>query len=116
MAGFLFFPRADKAQDDIWDYTVDNWGQAQAEKFIRGLHNHLQMLSDKLKPWCELPNSLIVPPNLDSAAYFSKYEHHYIFFRTLSKGRIGIMSILHEKSDIPVRLSADLESFSKQER
>jgi plasmid stabilization system protein ParE len=105
---YLFYPAADKAQDGIWHYTRKTWGEAQAEKYIRGLHNHLQELADRQRIWRPLPNSLIVPPDLNIDAYFSKYEHHYVFFRELSNEHIGIMSILHEQMDIPVRLSIDL--------
>ncbi len=114
MAEYLFFPTADKAQDGIWNCTVKTWGGAQAKKYIRGLHDHLQELADRQRVWRLLPNSLVVPPDLDIDAYFSRYEHHYVFFRELSKERIGIMSILHEQADIPVRLSADLEMISNQ--
>jgi len=115
MADYLFFPPADKAQDDIWGYTQDTWGRAQAEKSIRGLHAHLQQLADKQKHWRRLPNKLIVPADLDAVAYFSKYQSHYIFFRALSNATIGIMSILHEKTDLPVRLASDLKMILKGE-
>lgn len=114
MATYLFFPPADQAQDDIWHYTLEEWGQKQAEKYITGLHNHLQALSTKKKPWRNLPDTLVIPPDLKTRAYFSKYEHHYIFFRELSDGKIGVMSILHEKSDLPVRLRKDLQKIEDQ--
>ncbi len=116
MFTYLFFPSAVKAQDDIWHYTYKEWGQKQAEKYINGLHDHLQALSEKKKFWRLLPNSLIIPPDLNLQAYFSKYEHHYIFFRELPGGKIGIMSILHENADIPVRLRQDLSRIDSKER
>jgi len=105
---YLFFPPADKAQDNIWNYTCEEWGEKQAVKYITGLHDHLQKLANKQKIWMPLPDNLIVPPDLNLKTYFSKYEHHHIFFRKLAKGNIGIMSILHESSDMPVRLVKDL--------
>jgi len=114
MTDYLFYPPADEAQDDIWQYTVDQWGEEQAEKYIIGLHTHLQALAKKQKLWRSLPSGPLVPSDLDMEVYFSKYEHHHIFFRTLSKGRIGIMSILHERSNIPVRLRKDLEEIEAQ--
>jgi len=111
VASYLFFPRADLAQDAIWDYTLGTWGEVQAEKYIVGLHKHLQNLAEKQAIWHALPSALIVPSDLDMSIYFSKYEHHRIFFRELSKNRIGIMSILHEQSDLPVRLAEDLRKL-----
>jgi len=116
---YLFFPPADKAQDSIWNYTCEEWGKEQAKRYITELHKHLQKLSEKKKLWRILPDSLIVPPDLDLQAYFSKYEHHYIFFRKLSGDKIGVISILHESADIPVRLRRDLnkiETTSKNSR
>jgi len=111
MSTYLFFPPADEEQDEIWRYSCRTWGEKQAEKYIKGLHYHLQLLSEKKKFWWPLPAQLVIPPDLNLKAYFSKYEHHYLFFRELSPGSIGVMAILHEKSDMPVRLCEDLRSI-----
>ena len=47
MVGYKFFPPADRSQDEIWDYTYKEWGEAQADKYITGLHSHIQKLADK---------------------------------------------------------------------
>jgi plasmid stabilization system protein ParE len=39
---------------------------------------------------------------------------YYLFFRKLSAGKIGIMAILHESSDLPVRLCEDLRKLEEQ--
>jgi plasmid stabilization system protein ParE len=41
--------------------------------------------------------------------YFFRHRHHYVFFRELSKKRLGVISVLHEKMDIPARLREDAE-------
>jgi len=114
VSSYLFFPTADKAQDEIWNYTCETWGEKQAQKYIKGLHHHLQLLSEKKKFWRSLPAILVVPSDLNIEVYFSKYEHHYLFFRQLSVGQIGIMAILHESSDLPVRMSDDLRKLEEQ--
>ena len=43
-----------------------------------------------------------------TGVYFTRYEHHYLFFRELSDGRLGIISVLHERMDLPNRLIDDL--------
>ncbi|WP_038249419.1 type II toxin-antitoxin system RelE/ParE family toxin [Ghiorsea bivora] len=111
MSTYLFFPPADKSQDDIWRYSCGAWGEKQAEKYIIGLHHHLQLLSKEKEIWRALPANLVVPQDLDLKVYFSQYEHHYLFFRELSIGAIGVMTILHEKSDMPVRLCEDLRKI-----
>jgi len=114
VSSYLFFPPADKAQDDIWRYTYETWGEKQAGKYIKGLHHHLQLLSEKKKPWRFLPANLVIPSDLKIGVYFTKYEYHYLFFRELSAGQIGIMAILHESSDLPVRLCDDLRKLEAQ--
>jgi len=112
LSSYLFFPLADAAQDEIWRYSCTAWGEAQAEKYIKGLHHHLlQLLSEKKQLWRPLPSNLVIPSDLKLKAYFSKYEHHYLFVRELSEGAIGVMAILHEKSDMPVRLCEDLRKI-----
>lgn len=116
MAAYRFYPRADAAQDRIWRDTLDKWGEAQAITYITGLHAHLQRLCDDRHIWRRLPQSLAVPPDIRREAYFSRYEHHCVFFRELDNGDLGVMSILHERMDLPVRLKEDLVALSEKGR
>lgn len=111
MAGYRFYPRADVTQDKIWRDTVEAWGEAQADTYLRGLHAHLQRLCDNRLIWRRLPQKLAVPPDIKRKGYFSRYEHHYIFFRELDNGDLGVMSILHERMDLAVRLKEDLAAL-----
>jgi toxin ParE1/3/4 len=111
MAGYKFFPAADKSQDAIWDYTYEEWGEAQANKYIKGLHSHIQKLADKKLLWRPISKSLALPAGLEREVFSSHYERHYVFFRELTGGTIGIMSILHDTMHIPVRLREDLEKI-----
>jgi plasmid stabilization system protein ParE len=108
MPGYLFYPPADAAQDRIWRDTVERWDESQAVRYIEGLHKHLQKLSETRALWRRLPQRLIASTGIKEQAYFSHYERHYLFFRELPSGKIGVMSILHERMDLPVRLSEDL--------
>jgi toxin ParE1/3/4 len=111
MAGYRFYPRADAAQDKIWRDTFDAWGEAQADTYIRDLHAHLRRLCEDRFIWRRLPQKLAVPSDIKRKAYFSRYEHHDVFFRELDNGDLGIMSILHERMDLPVRLKEDLTAL-----
>lgn len=111
MAIYRFYPRADAAQDKIWRDTVEKWGEAQAVAYITGLHDHLKLLCEERWIWRRLPQKLAVPADIKREAYFSRYERHYVFFRELDNGDLGIMSILHERMDLPVRLAEDLSAL-----
>src|SRR5437016_3193594 len=104
MARYVFYPSADRRQDEIWDYTLRTWGEAQAEKYIHGLHAHLQKTAERKTPWRPLPKHLANPVGVTHQAYVTRYEKHYLFFRELPGGAIGVMAILHEAMDMPVRL------------
>lgn len=112
MVVYRFYPRADAAQDKIWRDTVETWGEKQAVTYITGLHTHLQRLCEERAIWRKLPQRLAVPADVKHEAYFSRYEHHYVFFRELDNGDLGVMSILHERMDLPVRLAEDLAALS----
>ena len=114
MATYRFYPAADEQQDRIWVYSYEKWGEGQAEKYLRQLHRHLQLLADRDLPWRRLPANFLVPADLNTAVFFSRYEKHFIFFREFGDHGIGIMSILHHSMDIPVRLSDDLRAIERR--
>lgn len=109
MANYRFYKSADIQQDKIWRYTEEEWGKRQADKYIIGLHKHLQKLAERKVFWHVLPERLAVPVGVKLQAYFSHYEKHIIFFRELDASTIGIISILHEAMDIPLNLKQDLQ-------
>ena len=108
MSLYRLYPRADKQQDKIWQYTFDLWSVEQADKYIHGLHKHFEKLASKEVPWRKLPQTKLP---LSKDAYFSRYQKHFIFFRELPNHNIGIISILHEVMDIPARLRIDLNKI-----
>lgn len=98
-----FFPAADRRQDEIWDYTLEKWGEAKAVEYIRGLHNTISEASRNPKLWRSLDRKGF------EKIFYIRYERHFIFFRVLSGGVLGIINILHERMDIPARLKEDLK-------
>lgn len=42
-----------------------------------------------------------------SGVYSIRYQRHVVFFRELSPGTIGVISLLHESMNIPARLRDD---------
>lgn len=107
MPGYRFYSAADRRQDEIWDYTVERWGTEQAESYIRGLHDELQLAAEKKTIWRTLPRDKF--GNNWPDIYYIRYRLHHIFFRMLSNDVIGIVSILHSAMDMPQQLQDDLD-------
>lgn len=99
-----FFKPALNAIIEIWHYTDKNWGEYQADKYIRGIYSAVEDAANR-QHWRNLKDKRF------DGVHFIRYEHHFIFFRKLSQGRLGVISILHERMNIPDRLEGDL-SFS----
>lgn len=112
MAGYRFYSRADAAQDGIWRDTLDQWGEAQAVSYIRGLHQHLARLTSTRALWRRLPPNAAVPADIAEDVFMSRYERHYIFFKLLGNGDLGVVSILHDRMNLPARLAEDLSMLS----
>ena len=81
---------------EIWNYTEDEWGEGQADKYYRAL---IQAMTDigtheiKGKPYPERPK------------YFRyRQYHHFIFYIMPENGRPFISRILHEARDFVARL------------
>lgn len=90
--GFVFSP---KAQDDlgaIWDYTVQQWGVDQAERYIRDIQDAIWELVAGTKP---------SQPIEDIRAGYRKalIGVHLLLFRVEDTGIINIVRILHSRMD-----------------
>lgn len=88
---------------EIWDYTERTWGEDQADKYVRGLVEAVNTAQGKRHKWRRVMDEAL------SGVFFMRYQHHHLFFRELSDGTLGVISILHENMDIPTRLREDSE-------
>ena len=100
---YLFYSAADRRQDEIWDYTVGKWGEEQAIRYIEGLHEAIAQAAAGNIVWRKP-----IHPKL-SKIYYIRFENHYVFFRELPNNLIGVITILHEKMDLPSRLEDDFD-------
>lgn len=86
---------------DIWAYTERTWGEEQADRYVRGLIDSIHTAQSKRHQWRSVLDEAL------SGIFFIRYRHHFLFFRELSNGSLGVISILHENMDIPTRLKED---------
>ncbi|PQV43958.1 type II toxin-antitoxin system RelE/ParE family toxin [Paraburkholderia sp. BL21I4N1] len=77
--------------DEIYRYTRDRWGAQQADRYITGLFDAFDGIADHLTP------SRPIPAEFGIQGYFFRYEHHFVYWRLLSDGNVGIVTILHER-------------------
>lgn len=77
--------------DDIYRYTRDRWGEAQADRYVSGLFEAFQRI--EARGIVSRP----VPAEFGVEGYVFRYERHLVYWRRLSKGDVGIVTILHER-------------------
>jgi len=93
-----FFRAAEERLIEIWDYTLEKWGEKQADAYVRGLVGAIHSLASNRQRWRRVPDR-----NL-AGVWFVRHEHHYIFFREISGGSVGVITVLHESMDLPARI------------
>jgi toxin ParE1/3/4 len=91
MARFGVSAIAGRRLDQIFGYTRNAWGQAQADAYIRGLFDCFDRIARHEQAWRAIPAQFGVD------GYYCRYEHHFIYWRQLGDGAVGIVTILHER-------------------
>ena len=103
------YPAARRRIIEIWQYTNKTWGEKQADRYVRGLYKTIEITADSKHLWRKVEHKEA------KGIFFVRYEHHYIFFRELSEGVLGVVNVLHERMDIPNRLKEDIDDYLSQE-
>ncbi|MEE3660931.1 type II toxin-antitoxin system RelE/ParE family toxin [Brenneria sp. g21c3] len=77
--------------DEIYRYTRERWGTEQADSYITGMFQAFSRIETH-----EVV-SRPVPAEFGVEGFFFRYERHVVYWRRLSNGDIGIVTILHER-------------------
>ncbi|WP_395065465.1 type II toxin-antitoxin system RelE/ParE family toxin [Paraburkholderia silvatlantica] len=99
MRAYVLSPAAERDLDDIWDYTVAKWGEAQAERYILNIESTVAGLVDGTQP-------SLSAEDVRKGYRKALVGMHVVFFRE-STAVIDVIRILHQQMDIPGRLGAD---------
>jgi len=91
MAAYTLWSGASQALVDIYVYTHDEWGLAQADKYLDGFYACFERIASKQENW------RTIPAEFGINGYFTRYEKHYIYWKKASNGDIAITAILHER-------------------
>ena len=92
MADFVLSERAKKDHVGIADYTEEKWSEDMAERYIRMLFTECG----------ELANKPLVGRSYDPIYHGLRGTtcgKHVIFYRVLSRNKVRVVRVLHEKMD-----------------
>ena len=102
-----YSPLAMAQLDSIWDYGFQRFGESQADRYVDGLFDAIDEISNTgkyngIRPRV-FPLDLISDITTESI-HFTRYENEVIYLKELKTGGIGIISILGVRMDTPNRL------------
>ncbi|MGL4236716.1 type II toxin-antitoxin system RelE/ParE family toxin [Tabrizicola sp.] len=87
---------------EIYRYTRDRWGAEQADRYITDPFTAF----DKIEGHGVA--SRPIPAEFAIDGFYFQLEHHFVYWRRLSNGDIGIVTILHERMHQMDRFRDDL--------
>lgn len=77
--------------DEIYRYSIERWGEARADAYITGLFNAFDRIA------AGGVASRPVPAELGVDGYYFRYEKHFVYWKWLTNGDVGIVTVLHER-------------------
>ncbi len=98
MPGLRIQEAASLRLDEIYRYTLKQWGKQTADRYINGLFEAFAKIDSRGVV------SRPIPAEFGVHGYFFRFERHFVYWKRLSSGDIGIVSILHERMHQIARL------------
>lgn len=77
--------------DEIYRYTRDRWGADQADRYITDLFLTFEQIEGHGVV------SRPIPGEFGVEGFYVRHARHFVYWRRLSNGDIGIVTILHER-------------------
>ena len=77
--------------DEIYRYSRKRWGAARAEAYITGLFEAFGSIVGGGAP------SRPIPAEFGVEGCVLRYEKHFVYWKTLGDGDVGIVTVLHER-------------------
>jgi len=99
MSVYQLEPSANTTLDDIYSYTLDHWGDAQADLYLTGLFATFETIA------AGTAHTRNAKQIFGIEAWFCRYEHHYIYWKYLEDRQIGILAIIHESRQQAARFA-----------
>jgi toxin ParE1/3/4 len=96
MAEYRLTPAAERDLEDIWLYTLEQWGPAQADRYI-------DTLAAAFVELAQSPKMATACDHIRAGYRRRGVERHMIYLRITDFG-IVIVRILHDRMDAPRHL------------
>lgn len=96
MSRYALSPLAEADLDDIWTYTAAQWGEDQAEAYLRSIQSTIETIADHPQRGAPCDHIRAGYRKFPAAA-------HVIFYRATA-ARIEIIRILHKRMEWERRL------------
>lgn len=93
MAKYYLTNKAVEDLADIWNYTLEEWSEKQADKYYL-------LLLDSCQEVAESPNLGKKYDNVTEKLLGYKSNEHILFYQVISKQEIEIIRILHGRMDL----------------
>jgi toxin ParE1/3/4 len=91
MAAVRIQEAASHRLDEIYRYTRERWGKDQAQRYVEGLFETFSRIE------AHAVMSRPVPAEFGVDGFMVRHERHVIYWRRLTNGDIGIVTILHQR-------------------
>lgn len=96
MTDYLLSPAAQADLSEIWDYSAQNWGMEQADRYVLGIQDACEALAAGRKRGRPIDE---IRPGYRKLAV----QSHFLFYRVTDAGLIDVVRILHQRMDVAAR-------------
>jgi len=104
MSDYVVLKSASVRIDNIYQTSLNRWGAQQAKNYVEGLFLHFEGIAQEkviLKP---------IPAEFEVEGYVSRYKKHFVYSKILESGKVGIVTILHQRMHLIERFSEDFKN------
>ncbi|MBN9241440.1 MAG: type II toxin-antitoxin system RelE/ParE family toxin [Mesorhizobium sp.] len=101
MKRYFIQPNASARLEEIYRFTLQRFGEAQADRYLDGAFALFEDITAKRIVWRRIPREFGVN------GFFARYRSHFVFWKLRSDGQIAIVAILHQRMDLALRLQED---------
>lgn len=94
--------------DETYRYSLDRCGQARADAYVIGLFEAFERIAAGGAP------SRPIPADFEVDGFVFRYGKHFVYWKRLGDGEIGIVTVLHERMHQMDRFREDFGESSRE--